>query len=236
MTCYSPFRKGSQWHHGTRRTHPLCTLLWLIPVYASLWWTTNAAGHVTGMRRDCHRVATCDGAGDGASTRATCAASSISPCRWRNIWSRRSSACVEEETDCRPYRRVDWTFCSHRHRSWQKTCVRQRRCIYGTAQAFGVTEVKKYHRSEDFSKDFFVYLQRSLSAYRSHSEESDVHGFFLTAVLDPKDPCFLSKEMTGTIHAEVKGLLQRGTLNFIKDIPPDGNVMPGKFVLAIKST
>lgn len=44
--------------------------------------------------------------------------------------------------------------------------------------------------------------------------------------------------MTDAIRALVKGLLQRGTFKIIlrEEIPPDGNVMPGRFFLAIKST
>ena len=43
--------------------------------------------------------------------------------------------------------------------------------------------------------------------------------------------------MTAAKIKEIKGLLARGTFKVIlrEDIPPDGNVLPGCFVLAIKS-
>ncbi len=44
--------------------------------------------------------------------------------------------------------------------------------------------------------------------------------------------------MTKAKRDEVKGLLERGTFSIIlrEEVPPDGNVLPGRFVLAIKST
>ena len=37
---------------------------------------------------------------------------------------------------------------------------------------------------------------------------------------------------------EIRGLLDRGTFHFIlrEEVPPDGNVLPGRFVLSIQST
>ena len=59
----------------------------------------------------------------------------------------------------------------------------------------------------------------------------------MTEIIDPKDPRATLPEMTAAMKKEIKNLLDRGTFKVIlkEDIPPDGNVLPGRFVLAIKS-
>eukprot|EP00171_Calliarthron_tuberculosum_P023641 IDg23641t1 len=61
---------------------------------------------------------------------------------------------------------------------------------------------------------------------------------FLTEIIDQKDPRAKSWEMTAAKKSEIAGLLSRGTFKVIlrEEVPPDANVLPGRFVLAIKST
>lgn len=56
--------------------------------------------------------------------------------------------------------------------------------------------------------------------------------------LTTNDPRASSSRITVAEQAELKGLMQRGTLKVIlrEEIPADGNVLPGRFVLIIKST
>ena len=52
------------------------------------------------------------------------------------------------------------------------------------------------------------------------------------------DPRGYSQKINEARRKEIKSLLERGTFKVIvrQEVPPDGNVLPGRFVLAIKST
>ena len=60
---------------------------------------------------------------------------------------------------------------------------------------------------------------------------------FLTEILDRTDPRANSAKMTEAKKKEIKNLLDRGTFKVIlkEDIPHDGNILPGRFVLTLKS-
>ena len=56
--------------------------------------------------------------------------------------------------------------------------------------------------------------------------------------MDLDDPRCFTREMTDARRAEVKSLLKLGALKIIirEDLIPHGNILPGRFVLAIKCT
>lgn len=59
-----------------------------------------------------------------------------------------------------------------------------------------------------------------------------------TEIIDENDERATSPEMNEAKNKESNALLERGTFKVIlkEEITPDGNVLPGRFVLAIKST
>ena len=78
-------------------------------------------------------------------------------------------------------------------------------------------------------------LHEILSAFKSTDEQDDIH---LTEIMLGDYPRASSTEMSEAKRKEINGLLDRGTFKVIirEDIPPYCNVLPGRFVLAVKST
>ena len=70
-----------------------------------------------------------------------------------------------------------------------------------------------------------------------HAGDEDAYDVFLTEIITKMDPRETSKEMTEAKKTEIGNLLKRGTFKVsLKEyVPPDGNVLPGRFVLALKS-
>ena len=103
------------------------------------------------------------------------------------------------------------------------------------AKPFEFAHVKRYLSPESTTESLFAELQDIFSAFRSTIDENDIH---LTEILQSDDPRKSSAEMSEAKRREIKGLLDPGTFKIIlrEDIPPDGNVLPGRFVLAVKST
>lgn len=99
---------------------------------------------------------------------------------------------------------------------------------------FSITHVKHYHPPDQCAEMFFAKLHKSLSKFTSPNLSDDI---YLTEILHPTDPRASSPEMTEAKKKEIKELLRRGTFKVIlkQDVPPDGNVLPGRFVLSIKS-
>lgn len=66
-------------------------------------------------------------------------------------------------------------------------------------------------------------------------EHYDVH---ITKIIAQDDPRAISYEMTAAKRAEIKSLLEPDTFKFIlkEEVPPDGNIIPCRVVLPIKST
>lgn len=60
----------------------------------------------------------------------------------------------------------------------------------------------------------------------------------MTEIIHPKDDSFTLPQMTTVKRKEIYNLLSRGTFKVTlrEDITPGVNVLPGRFVLAIKST
>ena len=63
-------------------------------------------------------------------------------------------------------------------------------------------------------------------------------GVHLTEIIPLGDPRAYSAEMTAAKKAEIRSLLERKTFKVIlkEELPTNGNILPGRFVLAIKST
>ena len=103
------------------------------------------------------------------------------------------------------------------------------------AKPFGFAQVKRYLSPAETSQSFFTELHEILSAFKSANEQDDIH---LTEILQGDGPRANSREMSEAKRKEIKGLLDRSTFKIIlrEDIPPDGNVLPRRFVLAVKST
>ena len=68
--------------------------------------------------------------------------------------------------------------------------------------------------------------------------DADADYVFLTEIITKKDPRATSKEMTEAKKTKIRNLLKQGTFKVTlkEDVPSDGNVLPGRFVLALKST
>lgn len=59
----------------------------------------------------------------------------------------------------------------------------------------------------------------------------------MTEVLDPTGDCALSPKKAAAKQLEIRNLIERGTFKFILkyELPSYGNILPGRFLLAIKS-
>ena len=79
-------------------------------------------------------------------------------------------------------------------------------------------------------------MTESLNPLRAYGTSEDE--IYLTEMISDKDPRASCPEMTAAKKAEIRNLLERGTFKVVikKDVPPNANVLPGRFVLAIKST
>ena len=113
----------------------------------------------------------------------------------------------------------------------------------GAARRFKAVQVKRYLTSETTSVNlahfFMMDLGGALGRFGTTSVEAQTTtGVHLTEIITRGDPRAYSPEMNAAKKAEIKNLLERGTFKVIlkEELPPDGNVLPGRFVLAIKST
>eukprot|EP00171_Calliarthron_tuberculosum_P004009 IDg4009t1 len=104
----------------------------------------------------------------------------------------------------------------------------------GNARLFNVVQVKRYHKPKVIAHSLFAGIERSMRQFESPSDDY----VFLTEIIQSSDPRAQSSEMSAAVRTEVQGLLRRGTFKVIlrEDVPPDANVLPDRFVLAIKST
>lgn len=76
------------------------------------------------------------------------------------------------------------------------------------------------------------------SMLRFGSYDAENVGSYQTEVNNAADPRAHSPRVQDAKKTEIRDLLERGTFKIIfkEDIGPDGNVLPGGFVPAIKST
>lgn len=99
---------------------------------------------------------------------------------------------------------------------------------------YSYTQVKRYLQPQAAVERHMRDLEAALSPYRTNP----IPYFFLSEKLDRNDPRASSPKMSVAKKAEIKNLIDRGTFKTIlrEDITKDGNVLPGRFVLNIKST
>lgn len=105
----------------------------------------------------------------------------------------------------------------------------------GAPRPFNVVQVKRYITPEVLAHSFFTDIGEGLSSFSSPPDDNFMYP---TEILHPRDPRANGPEMGAAVRKEIKGLLDRGTFKVIlrEEVPPDANVLPGRFVLAIKSS
>ena len=106
--------------------------------------------------------------------------------------------------------------------------------VNSPARPFNIVQVKPYYQPDIMANEFISNINRVLSYHCSPADEDTI---FMTEILTDADPRAHSKEMNDAKKREIRDLLRRGTFTAVimDDIPPDANVIPGRFVLAIKS-
>ena len=104
----------------------------------------------------------------------------------------------------------------------------------GSTKPFNIVQVKPYLQQTDVAHSFMPDLHRALY-YNCTPEDNDI---YLTEIIDRQYPRADSLDMTEAKKTEIRNLPERGTFKVIlkQDIPSDANILPVRFVLAIKST
>ena len=104
----------------------------------------------------------------------------------------------------------------------------------GSPKPFNVVQVKPHMEPIDVADSFMSDLYRALS-YNCTPEDNDI---YLTEIIDLQYPRADSLDMTEAKEKEIRSLLESGTFTVIlkQDIPSNANILPGRFVLAIKTT
>ena len=105
----------------------------------------------------------------------------------------------------------------------------------GAARPFNVSQVKRYLTPDMVAHCIMSELGEKLHRFGTSGKDWQV---YLTEKLNPNDPRSDSLEMEEAKKAEIRSLSERGTFKVIlrEDIPRDGNVLSGRFVLTLKST
>ena len=104
----------------------------------------------------------------------------------------------------------------------------------GTPRPFSIAQVKHNISPSTLSSSFFSDLNHALTPFKSPSINDDI---FITEIIPQKDPRSQTPEMQKAKLDEIRNLMKRGTFKVVlkEDIPDDANVLPGRFVLALKS-
>ena len=113
----------------------------------------------------------------------------------------------------------------------------------GAARPFKAVQAKRYFTSEttsvNLAHSFLMDVGGALGKFGTIPVEAETTtGGHLTEIITRGDPRAYTPEMPAAKKADIKNLLERGTFKVIlkEELPPDGNIFPGRFVLAIKST
>jgi len=98
------------------------------------------------------------------------------------------------------------------------------------------------------------YVDKKKLVYVRYGKDTDIRPFGIAQVkrylspemtafslledINESDPRSKSPKMSEAIKKEVRGLFDKGTFKIIlrEEVPTDGNILPGRFVLAIKSS
>lgn len=108
-----------------------------------------------------------------------------------------------------------------------------------TIKPFGIAQVQRYLTPELTSYTLLEDINDRISYFREPIHETDVGtNSYPTEVVLKSDPRSKNRELSEIIKEEVRGLSDRGTFKVTlhEEVPTDSNVLPGRFVLAIKST
>ena len=102
----------------------------------------------------------------------------------------------------------------------------------GAVRPFNVAQVKHYLTPEVLAHNVLTESLDPLRAYGTSEDE-----IYLTEIICDRDPRASCHEVTAAKKAEIRNLLKRGTFKVVikKDVLPNANVLPGCFVMAIKS-
>lgn len=100
---------------------------------------------------------------------------------------------------------------------------------------FSITQIKHYISPSTLSKQLFTNVKIPLTQFSTPSFESDV---FMTEIILQKDERSKTPEMLKARADEIKNLIKRKTFKVIlkEELPLNANILPGRFVLALKST
>lgn len=106
--------------------------------------------------------------------------------------------------------------------------------ISGKIKPFNIAQIKSYHIPEEIAHSFIAEILSRLERFKN---PYDVFDSFPTEVISEDDPRSKLPEMELAKRKEVLNLIKRGAFEvvLIDDIPKDANLLPGRFVLAIKS-
>lgn len=111
----------------------------------------------------------------------------------------------------------------------------------GPANAFGFAQIKPYLKASNTANTLFVDLNHAFAWFKNGGDDDEnynhIEEVFLTEVLKHGDHRATAPEMDEAKKREIRGLFDRGTFRVvaIEDITPDANVLPGRFVLAVKT-
>lgn len=106
------------------------------------------------------------------------------------------------------------------------------------SKSFKIGQIKKYLPIIQTSLSFFCGLKKAFINYTSDiDDEKSILGVYPTEIISLDDPRAATHEMEQTKISKVKELLDRDTIKVVDcdQIPADESVLPGKFVLKIKS-
>lgn len=106
--------------------------------------------------------------------------------------------------------------------------------VNSPARPFNIVQIKPYYSPDILAGDFISDVNNFFSYHCSPANEEDI---FMTEIISNDDPRAQCEEMNDAKRKEIRDLLRRGTFRavLIDEVPPDANVIPGRFVLAIKS-
>lgn len=116
-----------------------------------------------------------------------------------------------------------------------KKLVYVRDAKVGPAKPYNLAQVKPFIPPEYAAKLLFADVKEAFHDFLSPEGEEEI---LLTEVVEAGDSRIDTPEMAEARYKEIKGLLERGTFQIIlrEEVPPGSNLMPARFVFAIKST
>lgn len=99
---------------------------------------------------------------------------------------------------------------------------------------FNLVQINKYYKPKILANSFISDINDHFKYHTTPATEEEI---YMTEVISPNDPRATCDEMTEAKRKETRDLLRRKTFKAVlmEDIPPNANLIPGRFVLAVKS-